>query len=106
MNQNKWKIVSLVVIVVLLVVIGYFTGVFKSNNDYSVVYLLTGEVYIGKLTTFPDLQLKDIYVLQLSKDEKDPTKNTFQINPINDAVWAPKELHFLKDNIVFYGPLS
>ena len=106
MNSNKWKIVSLVVIVVLLVVIGYFTGVFKSNNDYSIVYLSTGEVYIGKLTTFPDLQLTNAHVLQLSKDEKDPTKNTFQINPIKDAVWAPESLHLVKDNVVFYGPLS
>ncbi len=106
MNQNKWKIVSLVVIVVLLVVIGYFTGVFKSNNDYSIVYLSTGEVYIGKLTTFPDLQLKDSFILQVIKDEKDSTKSNFQLNPIKDALWAPKSLHLIKDNVVFYGPLS
>jgi len=106
MNQNKWKVISLVVIVILLVVIGYFTGVFKKSNDYSIVYLSTGEVYVGKLKTFPDLQLTNAYVLQLSKDEKDPTKNTFQINPIKDAVWAPESLHLIKDNVVFYGPLS
>lgn len=105
--SQKVKILVVVAVVLVLVLLGVFSkklGIVK--DDYSMVYLTTGEVYIGKLTTVPDLQLKDIYVLQLSKDEKDPAKNTFQINPIKDAVWAPKSLHLIKDNVVFYGPLS
>ncbi|OGI57604.1 hypothetical protein A3B85_00845 [Candidatus Nomurabacteria bacterium RIFCSPHIGHO2_02_FULL_37_13] len=110
MSQNKVKI--LVVLVVVLV-IGLVFVLFKdklkgivNNNNYSVVYLTSGEVYIGKLTTVPDLQLKDIYALQITKDEKDPTKNGFQLQPLRDTLWTPKVLHLVKDSVVFYGPLS
>ena|SRR3989344_4737695 len=108
MSQNKVKI--LVVLVVVLVV-GLVFVLFKDKlkvivkNDYSVVYLTSGEVYIGKLKTFPDFQLTDGYIFQVTKDEKDPNKNNFQLNPIKDTLWAPKVLHLVKDNIVFYGPL-
>jgi hypothetical protein len=70
------------------------------------VYLTTGEVYIGKLTTFPDLQLKNGYILQITKDPTDEKKSNFQLNPTKDTFWAPKVLYLVKDNIVFYGPLS
>src|SRR3989344_4903496 len=110
MSQNKVKI--LVVLVVVLV-IGLVFVLFKdklkgivNNNNYSVVYLTSGEVYIGKLMSVPDLQLKDIYALQITKDEKDPTKNGFQLQPLRDTLWTPKVLHLVKDSVVFYGPLS
>ena len=109
MLQNKVKI--LVVLVVVLV-IGLVFVLFRGRlgelvkTDYSIVYLTTGEVYIGKLKTFPDLQLTNGYILQISKDEKDPTKNNFQLNPIKDALWAPKVLHLVEKNVVFYGPLT
>ena len=109
MLQNKVKIlVVLVVVLVLGLVFVLFRGKLGGlvKTDYSIVYLTTGEVYIGKLTTFPDLQLTNAYILQISKDEKDPTKNNFQLNPIKDALWAPKKLHLVRNNISFYGPLS
>ena len=104
--MNKRNIV--IGVVLFLIVLGVTFLVYKTNKNkgYSIVYLSTGEVYIGKLTTFPDLQLKDAYILQIAKDEKDPTKNNFQLNPIKDALWAPQILHLVKDNVVFYGPLS
>ena len=103
--MNKRNIV--IGVVLFLIVLGVTFLVYKTNKNkgYSIVYLSTGEVYIGKLTTFPDLQLKDAYILQIAKDEKDPTKNNFQLNPIKDALWAPQILHLVKDNVVFYGPL-
>lgn len=78
----------------------------NKNQDYSIVYLSTGEVYIGKLTTVPDLQLRDSYILQVTKDVADPSKNNFQLQPVKDALFAPKSLHLVKDNIIFYGQLT
>jgi hypothetical protein len=110
MSQNKVKIL---IILVVVLAIGFVFVLFKQklvgmfvSNDYSVVYLTTGEVYIGKLTTVPDLQIKDIYIFQVVKDEKDPTKNTFKLQPLSEALFAPQSLHLVKDNVVFYGPLS
>ena len=94
------------VVVVLIVVLGVFLY-FRVNKDrgYSVVYLSTGEVYVGKLRVFSNLMLTDSYVLQIAKDATDPTKNNFQLNPIKEALWALKKLHIMKDQVVFYGPL-
>ena len=103
--MSKRNVILGVVILVLILVIGYFVIFYNKNDDYSVVYLTTGEVYVGKLTTFPSLELRDAYILQVIKDTVDPTKNNFQLNPINEALWAPKELHLIEKNVVFYGPI-
>ena len=96
----------IIVVVLILVVLGVGFWVKKaSNNAYSVVYLTTGEVYVGKLTTFPTMKLSNGYILQVTKDATDPTKNNFQLQPINEALWAPQTLHLIKDNVVFYGPI-
>ena len=105
--QIKRETLIGLVVVVLIIVLGVFFFL-KTNKDkgYSVVYLNTGEVYIGKLSVLSDFTLTDPYLFQVTKDPADPTKNTFQLQPINEALWAPDSIHFIKDNIVFYGPLS
>jgi len=103
--MSKKNIAIVVAALVVVAGVGFLINKNLKNNGYSVVYLSTGEVYVGKLTTFPDLQLKDSYILQVTKDVTDPTKNNFQLQPIKDALWAPKSLHLIKDNVVFYGPL-
>ena len=75
------------------------------EGSYSVVYLTTGEIYVGKLSTFPSFELKDSYILQVTKDTVDPSKNNFQLQPINEALWAPKSLYLTRKNVVFYGPI-
>jgi hypothetical protein len=105
MTIKKNTLIGLVVVIAIVL-----AGVFlynKSNKekDYSVVYLSTGEVYVGKLKIGSDLILKNGYILQVTKDPTDSTKNNFQLNPIKDALWAPREIHFIKDQVVFYGPL-
>lgn len=96
-------IVGVVVLVVLVGALGFYK--MKQGSDYSIVYLTTGEVYIGKLTTIPDFQLKDTFILQITKDTTDPTKSNFQLNPVSEALWAPRELHLMQKNVIFYGPL-
>jgi hypothetical protein len=106
MSQNKFKII-LIVLMVVLVIAAFSCWWYnaKHANDYSVVYITTGEVYVGKLSTFNGLTLKDSYILQVTKDATDPTKSNFQLNPVNQALWAPQSIHLIKDNVVFYGPL-
>ena len=93
---------NIIVAVIVVLVIGGAFWLNKFNNegvsDYSVVYLTTGEVYIGKLTVFPSLKLEDAYILQVARDENNPENITFQLNPINDALWAPQSLHLVEKN--------
>lgn len=102
---NKKNLLIAVVVVLIVLFFGLLQYRASHQNDYSVVYLTTGEIYIGKLTTFPDLELTDGYILQVTKDTKDPTKNNFQLNPVNQALWAPSKLNLIEKNVVFYGPL-
>lgn len=101
----KKNILVVIVLVLVLGGVGFWVKKTKMNNDYSVVYMTTGEVYVGKLSVFPDFELKDGYILQVVKDPSDQAKNTFQLQPIKEALWAPKVMHIIKDNVVFYGPL-
>lgn len=104
--MSKKNIIIAVVVVLVVIAVGLFINKKgKEENVYSVVYLSTGEVYVGKLTTIPDLQLKDAYILQVTKDATDATKNNFQLQPISEALWAPQVIHLIKDNVIFYGPL-
>ncbi len=94
-NYSKRNTIIAIVVVLVLLAVAFFVYQKKMGSGYSIVYLSTGEVYIGKLTTFPDLQLKDTYILQITKDTTDPTKSNFQLNPISEALWAPSELHLM-----------
>jgi hypothetical protein len=103
--MSKKNIIIGVVLVLIIAVLGFLQYKTSQSNGYSVVYLTTGEVYVGKLSVFPDLTLKDGYILQVNKDATDPAKNTFQLNPTNQALWATQVLHLVKENVVFYGSL-
>ena len=75
-------------------------------KDYSVVYLTTGEVYIGKLHHFFGMKLTDAYLLQMTKDSKDPEKSGFQLAPLKDALWSPKWLCLNDKQVIFHGLVS
>lgn len=96
--------VTTLIVVIALAVVFYVFYVGKANG-YSVVYLSTGEVYIGKLS-LPSWELKEAYLFQVGKDPANPEKSNFQLNPIKDALWAPKSMHLVKEHVVFFGPLE
>ena len=104
MPSQKNLIIGIIVLVVVAA-LGFWTYTVNKNMGYSVVYLSTGEVYVGKLSTFPDFELKNAYILQVAKDATDPTKSNFQLTPISEALWAPESMHLTRKNVVFYGEL-
>ena len=62
--MSKKNIVIVVVLVLVVIFFGFWQYKVNHADDYSVVYLTTGEVYVGKLSTFQGLTLKDGYILQ------------------------------------------
>lgn len=105
MMTSKRNIAVVVVLVLAVVAVGLLIYRDYKDNRYSVIYMTTGEVYIGKLRTFPDFELTDAYLYQVTKDADDSTKSNFQLIPIKDALWAPKSMHLVKNNVAFYGQL-
>ena len=105
--MSKNNIIIGVVVVLVVIGAGLWAKKTNGNGTYSIVYLNTKEVYVGKLTTFPDLQLSDGYILNTVPDATDSKKTNFQLTPMSEALWAPeKGIHLIKDNVVFYGALS
>lgn len=105
-NLDRKSLVFIVIIVVLLGFLFLNNKKLNKNNEYSIVYLSTGEVYVGKLSTMGSFELKDGYILQNVKDVNDPTKTNFQLKPVSEFLWAPKSLHLVEKNIIFFGLLS
>jgi len=79
MKIRKNHIVSLVVFLVVVALAVFFYLQDGKNKPYSVVYLKTGEIYIGKVSSFGDVVLKDGYIFQVTQDSADPEKKNFQI---------------------------
>lgn len=105
--QKKHKMLLIGVLILVLVLSAVFSRVLVLRKDgYSVVYATTGEIYVGKLSVFPNLELRDGYIFQVQQDKNDPSKNSFQLQPMSEAVWAPKSLSLVRENIIFYGKLD
>ncbi len=100
-NRVVW-VVGVIVVVAAL----YFGVLAKESSEYSVVYLSTGELYVGKLSSFPRLKLTDGYIFQVARDPADAAKSNFQLAPLREALWAPEYLYLNQDQVIFSGPLS
>lgn len=104
----KKTIFSVVLVLVVVLLVGYFgyAWVVKPQTTYSAVYLKSGELYVGKLFHFPKFKLIDGYLLSTVRDEKDPKKTLFRLNPLKDAMWSPEALYLNRDQVLFYAPLK
>lgn len=106
MVKNK-NLIGFVVVIIIIILVIFFSiyGNEINKEEYSVVYLSTGEVYVGKLS-LPAWDLKDVYIFQAVKDPVKQGKNNFQLSAVKDALWAPEVIHLVKENVIFYGPLK
>lgn len=101
-------ILALIAIIAALAAVKfyYLPKLRAAGNVYSVVYLATGEVYIGQLATWPKMELNNAYILQNVKDQTDAAKSNIQLTPLKDSLWAPKKLFLNEKNVIFYGPIE
>lgn len=107
--QKKQRniLIGVIILLVLVVVAVVLWPSFDSKNKkYSVVYTTTGEIYVGKLFTFPCLRLADPYIYQVAKDATDQNKTNFQLLPMKEALWATDVMKLTRKNVVFYGELN
>src|SRR3989344_7237810 len=107
MKKIFW--VALVLVVVILFIAGAWFNSNLKAKKYSVVYLSSGELYVGHLRTFPKLVLTDAYMLEnsegLGKDGK-PTPIQTLISLTNaKRPWASNKLYLNRDQILFHGYL-
>lgn len=100
---------GIIIVLVLAIAIFAYSEMDISKKPWSVVYLTTGEIYVGKISHFPKFQISgDAYLLQVVKKQEEGSeeiKTSFQLTPIKEALWAPKKLYLNSDQVVFYGPV-
>ncbi|MCK5123063.1 MAG: hypothetical protein KAQ87_02855 [Candidatus Pacebacteria bacterium] len=109
--SKKKKLVIVVAVLVIAVAGAMGSCVYtkwQMSKEHSVVYLSTGEIYIGKLSylSMPKFKLTNAYRLQAVKDATDETKTNFQLTPLKDTLYSPKKLYLNPDQVVFYGPIE
>lgn len=104
--SSRSAIAAVILIVVIIAAVFLYKKSQEEKKSYSVVYLTTGEVYVGQLSTFPRFKLDNAYLLQTVKDVADAAKSNLQLTPLSEAVWSPKTLLLNEKNVVFYGPLK
>ena len=110
MNKKKKLVIAAAVLVIAVAGImgSCLYTKWQMSKEHTVVYLSTGEIYIGKLSylSVPKFKLTDAYRLQAVKDTEDETKTNFQLTPLKDALWSPQKLYLNPDQVVFYGPIE
>lgn len=108
-------------IVTMIVTVGVLVGLiaalywYKHRNDqvvmrdrYQVVYLLTGQVYFGKLqnTTGNYLTLTHVYTLQNQKSDTGSDSNTSNILQVSRQVYGPDDSMAIRaDQVQFWQNL-
>lgn len=104
--NNKNLIILLISIAIIALAITVFVSRERASNNYSVVYLTSGEIYVGRLSSFPNLVLRDAYIIQTVKDSVDPTKSNFQLTPLSETIWSPQLLYLNPSQVIFSGPMN
>ena len=111
MFRTKKSLVITGILVILVLALGYcvYSEMNIAKKPWSIVYLATGEIYVGKISCFPKFQISsDAYILQVVKtlaEEGVEVQTNFQLTPIQDALWAPEKLYFNREQVIFYGPI-
>ena len=102
MNKiNKTLLGVVIVLVVAFVVIACWWYFYRGSSNYYAVYLDTGDLYFGKLSTFPDLTLSSVWYLQ-----RDAQGNS-SLSEFIKAPWGPGgSIKINKDRIVWTVKLS
>jgi hypothetical protein len=80
---------------------GSGVGFAGQENYYAAVYVDSGEIYFGKLTTTPGLTLSNVHFL-----EKD-TSGNYVVSKFTDALYAPSEtLRLNPDKVIWISRLK
>lgn len=108
-NKSIW-ILAILIIIVAGIVGELWNRSNSSGKGYSIVYLTSGEIYVGHFYTFPTPTLEGAYILQnvksVSDQTKGQTKTDLQLFPLAEAAWSPTKLYVSWEHIIYYGPLD
>ncbi len=108
----KKNVAVVIAVVVALVALGASAGFFigdtlftRDASPYSAVYLVTGDIYFGKLSWFPHPHLTSVWLLQRGVNGQNQPQ--FAVVPLKSVVWGPGDRMDLNERqIVFWTRLA
>ncbi len=106
MKDKLNRILLAIVIVLFLVLVGILYWKFwgSGESSYYAVYLRTGDLYFGELSTFPSFQLTHVYMLQVNSQNQE---NPVSVQKFASVFWGPEDsIKINKDDIVWYTKLA
>lgn len=104
--KNSLNKVLLAVVVVLLVALVVIVGwkYLEGTPSYYAVYLRTGDLYFGELSTFPSFTLGRVYMLQVNSQNQ---QNPVSIQKFTNVFWGPEDsMNINKNDVVWYTRLA
>jgi len=100
--MNKNNIIILFLCFIILLTSAYFFYLSRVIDSYYAVYLNTGDLYFGHLTTFPTVIMTDVYYMQRNETDKSVGLQRF-----TDSVFNPEnKITLNRDNIVWTTKLK
>ncbi len=104
MNKtNKILLFAVIVLAAVVVILGgvYYWQKFGSQKTYYAVYLDTGDLYFGELSTFPHWSLSDVWYLQRN------SQGNTSLAQFSKSPWGPDgTIELNKDKIVWSAKIS
>jgi len=100
------KVLLTVVIVLLVALLGLLVFKWSSNSStpkLTAVYLKTGDLYFGELTSFPTFGLKNPYLFTVDQQNKD---NPVNVQKFSKIFWGPEDfIRINRDEVVWTATL-
>ncbi|MHB9019587.1 MAG: hypothetical protein ACYC3G_01770 [Minisyncoccota bacterium] len=101
---NKFLLAVVILLVIALGVIFWMPGIFSPS--YYAVYLISGDLYFGKMAWYNSHVLTDVRAIQQQKDEKEqPVLSLVSFK--DSVVWGPAgDLRLNEKNVLWTSKLT
>lgn len=105
MKNKLNKVLLIVVIVLVLILLAVLAWqLWWSSPSYYAVYLRTGDLYFGELSTFPSFTLSHVYMLQVNSQNQ---QNPVSVQKFTNVFWGPEDsIKINRDDVVWYTRLT
>ena len=114
-KSKKFAFFFFLIVIVVLIIVGILIGLMvvgshggsdpNAPSPYTAVYMTSGDIYFGKLSTFPHLRLMDVWYLERSTAQNGQPQ--VGVAPFTSAFWGPVgDIEINSQSVLFYAPIK
>ena len=107
LKNNKYFVITIVLAGIIMVLSANLLISKNNHNYYSAVYLDSGDIYFGKLHSFPSLYLTNVYFLQKNYNTLTASLSPYMLAKFTNSIWGAKDrLSLNRDKIIWINQLG